>query len=238
MKRHLMVQACLALALSTHGVGSRAADPSDLIMQFNGYMQLTSFSPIDLLPEAWGGFLVSPIGTFNGTMPEPGTIGHLGSASLRAGEQDVEGFLRFEANPDIRFDLQSIEPGIYSAATCSAPAAVGQSCTPDGSGANFINQAEGMLVTFAVTGQMVHTSGASLPWVGQFTAIGPDSYQNFLGSGGVGGWTYVAQFRGPTLPVPEPGTFASMLAGLALITLLLGPSRKGRRQECVDRAAP
>ena len=62
-------------------------------------------------------------------------------------------FMLFTANPDIKFDLLTLKPGIYSSTNCIDVPIAGQTCTPVGSPFNFINTtANASEMSFSVFG--------------------------------------------------------------------------------------
>src|SRR5262249_10150282 len=67
-----------------------------------------------------------------------------GPNTLLPGEGIVlASFISFDANPDIVFDLNFIAPGSFTAGSCLAAPAPGQTCTPLGSPFSFTNVAGG-----------------------------------------------------------------------------------------------
>ncbi len=114
----------------------------------------------------------------------------------------VANWLAFAAAPTWTVTLTEVLPGVFSAASCAAPAAAGQVCTPAGSPMSFTNLgASSSQVTFAIQGTAVNVVGFGVltPVTAVFTAQFPDrSYQNVLsalGGGGSVSSTYSVTFQ-------------------------------------------
>lgn len=188
-----------------------------------------------------------PLGTGVGTFAvEPtstGTFAPLGGTTGTAKDLDVTvqpvgspftlmNFLTFSANPALHFDLMFIDPGVYSAVDCGAPAAPGQTCTPlmppPKSPFNLANTNAGSTASFVVRGQVSDGTGAASNFVGtyttQFTGL---SYQDLLGTisrGGTVNTSYSANFVVTAIPEPATWTFMMIAGGL------IGVSRLRRRR--------
>lgn len=145
-------------------------------------------------------------------------------------------FLTFAADPNVVFHLQFINPGVFSSAGCTAaPAAAGQTCTPDlppGFGDSPFNMsnttATSSAVTFQVGGQVENLmTGELSPFIGTYsTQFVSRNFQQLLATINAGGSvsaTYSANF---IVGVPEPGTWLTM--GFGSLLFILGRKRFSR----------
>jgi hypothetical protein len=212
--KHLATALLGSVSISAHALSGT--------MEFTGAFGLND-NTYDVTFDYWDGFVISPIGSFSGDLPDPGTTGTVKNVSLaNPGVRDVPGFLTFTAAPHLRFDLTDVEPGIFNASACFASASVAQTCTPPDTALNLTNLPHGSTMSFSMEGQIVDTrNGSSTPYAGYFSAIFPFQYQFFLNDNGGTGWTYSAVFQetGPTV-IPEPATWAMLLGGLACLGLV------------------
>jgi hypothetical protein len=133
--------------------------------------------------------LADPTGTID---IGPGSTGSFSGATGTAtiadftaspGPQSISTFLTISAMPGVVFTLDSVNTGHFSSASCSMPAAPGQTCTPPGSVFNFVNQTP-------------TTSTASLSVMGTVTDGSNDTPSAFVA----------------TFSVPIPKTFQDVLA--------------------------
>jgi len=164
-------------------------------------------------------------GDFSGLAGTTVTIRNLNNATEPVGVTFAQQpFISFDAAPSFpTLNINFIFGGIYSSAQCAAsPAAVGQTCTLNGSPFNFVNNpppaSPQATATFAFTGV---TSDGLETWQGNFTSQFTVPYQQVLAqlqsSGSVTN-TFSATFSlSPVPQVPEAGTLS--LLGLGLVAL-------------------
>jgi len=144
-------------------------------------------------------------------------------------------FITFAAQPLWDITLTEVLPGIFSAAPCSASAAVGQTCTPPGSPFNLTNEAGGQVaVSFSYIGRASDGLGNFTNVSGTFqTTFSNTTYQAILavlqGGGAVvtGGSGTLGATAAAT--VPEPGSTSLALIGGALL-MISALSRRKQRQ--------
>jgi hypothetical protein len=223
------------VAFACASVGEARADT----LNISGTVAVTP-SGVDFQPPAGGNgsFVVAAAGqtgAFGGLEGSPGTIKDLNFASQPLNQAFLlSNFITFSSNPNLRLDLSFINLGTFSSASCSAPAAAGQQCTPafaalitpsnpgGVSPYNFVNvTATQSTLTFNVSGTAFNDStGLSSPFNGVFTAQFNTSYQTqlaILATGGSIVTTYSATFTtsGPLVSsVPEPTTLVLLGTGL------------------------
>jgi hypothetical protein len=192
-----------------------------------GSLTLVGLTQIDFDPPATGlGDFVIGVATdsFAGLLFTAGNIQDLDLSVTPVGVPvSVPNFMTFQADPVSSFELTAIVPGSFSSASCFDAPAVGQTCTPDGSLYEFVNNAAGTTVSFSVVGNAINGAD-STPFTGIFTAqIAGTNYQSILGTLGNDG-AVQATFSADFLAVPEPGTAMLVAAGA-----LVGAVRARRR---------
>ena len=130
--------------------------------------------------------------------------------------------ITFQTAPLLRFDVTSVNPGIFGSAQCALAPAVGQTCTLPGSPFNLFNLTnvgQGSTLSFELDGNFVDLSDGKAdptPYHGIFTAqFSGKSYQQVLPSmGTMDGVTtsYSASFA-PSV-IPEASSVVMLSAGL------------------------
>jgi len=136
-------------------------------------------------------------------------------------------------SPVETLDITYIAAGVDPSTDCTAPPAVGQTCTPlipGGSPFNLENITDplgGISTNFSVAFSGT-VAGGSAVWSGTFSGtVNGESFQTLIaqaGSGGVG-TTYSGTFDVTVVPtVPEPGTL--LFAGAGALLILLGFVRR------------
>jgi hypothetical protein len=123
--------------------------------------------------------------------------------------------------------LTKIFPGLYTSTECTAPPAVGQTCTPPGSMFNFVNNPPifgRALMTWEFEG-ITGTPGVT--WAGGFTSQFPANtpYQTVFANLATNGFvadTFSATIvlAGSPTPAPEPGTISLFTFGIGSLLLL------------------
>lgn len=182
---------------------------------------------IDFLPLGGGSgsIVLDPFTQEGSFVPYAGTdadIADLENASAPVGVPfSLPDFLTLTAWPGFTMTLEYIAPGVFPAATCAAPPAAGQVCTPSVPGAlspfNLSNvTADSSTVSFNVRGTATDGSGDPVSFfTGTFTTQFSDqSYQEVLAiinGGGSVDASFSANFVFTT--VPEPSTVAMVLLG-------------------------
>jgi uncharacterized repeat protein (TIGR01451 family) len=142
-------------------------------------------------------------GTFAGVGGTTGSLFDYTTATAPVGVPiALSPFLALAPLPAILFDLTFVQPGVFGAADCGAPAAAGQSCTPPGTAFNFVNtSATSSVLSFTWAGTVDDGSAdPASPFVAtvttQFTGM---SYQQVLatlfGAGGVVSGAFSATFQ-------------------------------------------
>ena len=200
---------------------------------FGGGISLSRFA-VDFTPVttvgglAGGQFMVGPFssGAFGSLMGTTGISSDLGFGS-------ISDFLRFAGNPNLAFDLGSVDSGAFGGANCGAPAAVGQVCTPvlpppfvlgNFEFANlFSGPAISSVLSFNVDGSMSDLAGDTTYqgiYSMQFLGL---SYQQVLAAtlgGGSLTTTYSATlFTDQEATVPEPLSIVLVFTGGAAALL-------------------
>jgi hypothetical protein len=186
---------------------------------FGGSVTLST-TGVDFLSPAGGGtgafsVLAGSTGTFASLI---GTVGAVKDVPL-PGSNAIPSLLIFSAAPSLHFDSTTLFPGVFSAASCFAAAAAGQTCTPSGSGLNLFNvQLPGHLGSgLLISGAGNFFDGSdSTPYFGTVSAQFNQSYQSVLATLSAGG-SVTTSYSATLSPVPEPASYALMLIGLAAI---------------------
>ncbi len=217
--RSAVVFACLAFA-------AVAANADTL--QFTGSLGLSA-SAI----QYTGPTTVGPAGAQSGIfVPLAGTaltIQNLSAASQPVGSAfSLPSFL-LPTDPDLVFNLTSVEAGTFPSTACSSPAAAFQTCTPAALAGTYyhaLNLANGSAgqssLSFTLDGTLHHvSSGIDDAFTGLFTTQFNLTYQQILailnGAGTVS-FTYSATFTttpGTAPAVPEPSSLLLLGTGLS-----------------------
>jgi len=162
-------------------------------------------------------------GSFAGLVGTSGTIRDLDLTLPPAG-LPIANVLVLAAAPSFGFRLTDIHAGAFPLATCFAPPAVGQTCTPPLSALQLSNvpfgAGLGSVVSFSVDGTVQDGSDVS-SFSAVFTAQFPIAYQHVLATMASGvpvASSYSAVFQ--VVPVPEASTLASLGIGVALLGLV------------------
>lgn len=176
-------------------------------------------------------------GAFVGLEGDTGNIMDLDSSVQPVGVPfTFANFMTFPTAPGLSFQLEFIEPGVFSSATCGGPAVAGQTCTPfPSSPFNLTNVTPtSSTVSFVVRGTAFDSTGGA-PFIGVFTSQFSD--QNFQGlladleTAGSVDASYSANFT----TVPEPGTLSMVLGALTMVAFTLARRRLPSRQQKRDR---
>jgi hypothetical protein len=145
------------------------------------------------------------------------------------------------AKPTVELELQFLPLGNFSSTLCSATAAAGQTCTPNGapktannptgkSNFDLTNTQTGFTASFDVLGTAFNSTGGSEDFTGTFTAVvSGESYQTALKqilAGKAPKFTYAASFKLFT-PVPEP-SYLPLFGGVSLLLGAVVAYRKRR----------
>jgi hypothetical protein len=194
-------------------------------LSFGGSVNLTSTHD-DFLPAGGttGSFTVMApsTGNFAPLTGSNGTILDLDrSTSPVGGSYSIGSYLTFASAPTIRFDLTSIDAGVFTAAQLFSPPAPGQTATPTGTQFNFINtSASSSILSFSVHANAVNTTTNEVtPYTGVFTAQFADqSYQSVWATLSTEGNVTTAYSANFTPVVPEPAT-AGIICVLGTLVL-------------------
>jgi hypothetical protein len=180
--------------------------------------------PLSLGPAQQGGFtaLAGTTGTIQNITNPPYAPGVIFPTS---------DFITFSSVPNISIKLLELEPGVEGAAGCTsiAPAAAGQTCTPNEpipSAFNLRNlSSTSSIASFSIFGIEVDSlTDDTIPVSGVFTIPLPDeSFQTMLtivAGGGIVTSSFNAQITTDTSSapsVPEPSTLSMMAIGMLAI---------------------
>jgi len=130
--------------------------------------------------------------------------------------------ITFAANPVLRFDATSVEPGIFGSAQCTLAPAVGQTCTLPGTPFNLVNTRQGSTLSFEVNGVFVDRSdGKADPTLYQGIATAQfagKSYQQVLESI-AGGQNITTSYSASFAPLPVPETSNAFMLSAGLLAL-------------------
>jgi len=150
-------------------------------------------------------------------------------------------FISFTVVPGLpTLDINMIYPGTSNATNCTAPPAVGQTCTPSnvgGSPFTFTNTPPPTNIQSAA--QFVFsgvTSDGLSSWFGVFTSQFNVPYQTVLAAFSPGGAGFVTNSYSATITVtpnpavPEPGPMVLLASGVGLLLISLGLRK--RRPVC------
>lgn len=173
-----------------------------------------SFLPAGSVPAT--GCITTGAGTnltYSGGTVNPGVFGNIGNISM--GSLPLDQFMIFTVSPGLDFVLTGIGPGLASN-VCTG-LSMGQSCSPS-SGSPYVLTSLGAstIVSFSAFGTVVD-DGITSYWSGAFSSQVNGSaaaIQNILATEGSIGSTYSGQFN---VIVPEPSTFAMLMAGAVLV---------------------
>lgn len=222
---------CIAAVLLL--ASTLVAGPIVGTLDLGGSVTVTG-TTIDWLPAGppAGVVIVDPIGpTSTGTFAGIGGTGvmlDLNSATNPAGVAwpAVVGFLLLTGTPNLVFDLQYINPGVYGSVDCFAPPAAGQNCTPTFpppiSPFNLTNLTASTSSVSLVLGGIVYdtVSGDVSSFTGIYTAQFGSDYQTLLATLAAGGAVSSSFSASLTAnPIPEPGTIGLILIALAAVPL-------------------
>jgi len=226
------------LTTAVIGVLSTVASAAIISGELNnaGDVQVTA-TDINFLPlgVGTGTFTVTPgtqTGSFIPLASTTGTILDLNQAAQPTGTPlNLANFMTFASAPGLHFDLDFIDPGVYTAAECGLAPAPGQTCTPfPSSPFNLANTAVGSTASFTIRGIVSDGSGdPSSSFTGtistSFTGI---PYQQLLATVAQGG-SVDASFQGNFVvtAVPEPSTLVLSSLGALLV---LGAGWRRRRR--------
>lgn len=136
-------------------------------------------------------------------------------------------FITFDVGPALpALDINFIWPGFGGTAACSAPPAVGQTCTPPNPGGSpftFTNNPPPATPQSSAQWDFSGiTSDGLSSWNAIFTAQFNKPFQTVLAAFGPGGSGSVTNTYSATVTVsliPEPGTIALFAGGLALVAI-------------------
>lgn len=214
--RRLAVAASVA-CLCAAAASVAQADPVTGELHITGAFALSS-AGIDFLPVGGssGNFsVVHGTGSFASLIGSTGVV-----RDVAVGAEVQPSLLVFAADPALHFDSTALFPGVYGSASCFAPAAAGQTCSPPGVGANLTNLSATMsMLSIAGTGNFVHMSDSTPYFATLTTQFASMSYQSVLETIAAGGTVY-SSYSVSLAPVPEPASYALILAGLAVVGTL------------------
>lgn len=224
------------LVLAAPAVAAPVTGTLDLSGTFTLATSFTNFcntaGPCAAAPGNWNepGSGTGDLATPYGNDPNGGLITNLSQAAEPVGTTVAPVlFLDFAPSgalpaPDIEFFITEIFAGVGGSANCGAAPAPGQTCTPSGSSATFLNNADGtssVTITAAGIAERISSSQTdALTMV--LTAQFDTPFQSILTGYETGiTSTYSATFdASPAATVPEPLSLSLVGSGLIGIVLL------------------
>lgn len=226
------VRAVAVLAISA------SAASAQVVGQFNGAGSLSANGeaglgqPVNLI---FTGSPLFAIPTLDGIFSSiaPGSTGSIQNVSLGTGAFNEANFIQISG---YTFSLLNVAEGSATAATCLAPAVVGQSCTPPNTPFTLSNVSNGRggissTASFTVNGWVTTPTQEVFQYDGIFTAqFANTSYQQLIATIDQGTSlpvSYSLSIEAANSTVPEPATFALMGSGLIA---LAGIGRMRRKQ--------
>ena len=184
MSVQLILSASVFLTLAAAACGTAAR--ADTLSLGSTSISLGS-STIDFFSSAGAGTVdvsATSTGAFAGL---GGTRATLTDVSL--GSVPVSGFISIPSMPQASFSLTTLDPGLFSAAGCSAtPPAPGQTCSLSASPYSFVNTPTGSIASFTAKGTVTDTAtGATTPFTATFSTEFTTAYQEVLSTIGTAG---------------------------------------------------
>jgi hypothetical protein len=149
------------------------------------------------------------------------TSGTVQSISVASGSYALDNFMQIGG---YTFSLTDVAPGSFGSASCSvAPAVSGQSCSPAGTGWNFLNLSGGkkvmnLMMSFNFSGQVTTPTAQTYDYTGTFTSqLTNTSYQKLFTKLSAPRSSQAISYSLNDVAmatVPEPATVALMGTGL------------------------
>ena len=226
MYRAFLSAAICAGMLAASGPSSAAVVTGNL--NLTGAVEFSS-SSIDFTPRFGGSGRATVVDGSSDTFATLiSTTAFIKDVSLSPPPSGILDAITFQVAPQLHFDALSAGPGIFSSAACTAPRAIGQTCTLPGTPFNLTNTSQGSTLSVDIGGSFKDLSDGNstpTPYSGLFTAqfIGK-SYQQVLADI-AGGATVTTSYSASFAPavIPEPSMVLMVGAGLLL---LVGLRRK------------